>query len=157
MRTFAARHPDTRVVIHPHPRDEDPGRYARMAPRLSLIDPSKIKVADRLLPIADVVVSMYSTTLLHACSLRIPAVSILLRQGGRSRLRSIGLNDFPPNQTGASIGIYEPRGKMLIETLRKIKEDKRYRERIRGCQRKNFPAVRGTARDAVLAIRRFLN
>ncbi len=118
---FQNENPESRLIARPHPRDEEPGRYQRLAPHLNYLDTSSVAFSDELLPIADVVVGMYATNLIHACYLRIPGISILLPDAGRKRLaENLLLPDFPPNQMGATIGIYKEKTDDINKELRKI-------------------------------------
>ncbi len=138
------------VAVHAHPRDEHPNRYRELAPRLTTVDTSRFPLADSLLPAADVVISMYSTNLIHACFLRIPGISILLPNAGRKRLRQFGLDDFPPNRAGATVGIYTNSPALLARTLNRLNHDRTFRKTLVLRQKKYFPHTNAATR-AVLA------
>lgn len=127
------------IISRPHPRDEQPNRYQKLAPDLNLLDVSSFGLTEEILPIADVVIAMYATNLIHSCYLRIPAISILLPNGGKKRLEKISLTDFPPNAVRATIGIYHQSTKELKEVLIKIINNQDYRDEIRKNQEKFFP------------------
>ena len=136
MRAFAKQIPHFFCVVRPHPRDEHPDRYAQFLEGIATINTSSIPFADTLLPIADTVVSMFSTSLLHACLLRIPAVSILLPQAGRKQLQTLSLSDFPPNLVGASAGIYTEDRANLVSTLLRVRNDEAWRKEMALAQKK---------------------
>ncbi|TSC89541.1 MAG: hypothetical protein G01um10143_31 [Parcubacteria group bacterium Gr01-1014_3] len=125
-------------ISRPHPRDEEPGRYQRLAPDLNLLDTSTIPLTEDILPIADLSVAMYSTNLIHACYMRIPGISILLPNAGLKRLEKTSLQDFPPNNLGATIGIYEESVPKLKNEIEKIISDSSYRNKIIETQKKYF-------------------
>ena len=126
------------LIARPHPRDEHPTRYQEYAPDLPHLDTSRVSLSDELLPMADAVVSMYATNLIHACYLRIPAVSILLPEAGRMRLAQIHLDDFPPTTVGASIGVYENNPRALADTFTRLQNDAEYRAVLLHAQTKFF-------------------
>ncbi len=150
VKNFKNAYPDTVFISRPHPRDEKPDRYFKLAPNLGLLDTSSVKLTDELLPVANAVVAMYSTNLIHACYLRIPAISILLPNAGKKRLEKISLADFPPNAIGATIGIYEPGQKTLLTHLEKIQNDANYRSILKFAQEKFFPIGKKSAVEKVL-------
>lgn len=141
------------VAVHSHPRDEYPERYGTLAPELETIDTSRIPLADSLLPAADVAVSMYSTSLIHACYLRIPAISILLPNAGRKRLRMFGLDDFPPNSVGATLGIFGKSPSLLAQALSRLNRDRSFRASCIARQKQFFPLRKGAARAVLAAIK----
>lgn len=125
-------------ISRPHPRDEESGRYQRLAPDLNLLDTSTIPLTEDILPIADLSVAMYSTNLIHACYMRIPGISILLPNAGMKRLEKTSLQDFPPNNLGATIGIYNESVSELKNLIEKIMNDSSYRDSIIELQKKYF-------------------
>lgn len=127
------------LISRPHPRDENPGRYQKMAPDLGLLDTSAFPLTEELLPMADVVVAMYSTNLIHACYLRIPAISILLPGAGKKNLERVSLPDFPPNNVGATIGVYKDSVADLAGEITKIMNDPAHRAVIQKSQTQFFP------------------
>lgn len=150
VRNFKKSYPDTVFISRPHPRDEEPDRYIKLAPDLNLLDTSSIGLTDELLPAADVIMAMYSTNLIHACYLRIPAISILLPNGGKKRLEKVSMADFPPNSVGASIGIYEPDQKDLLTHLENIRSNAEYRKVLKFAQEKFFPIGKESAVQKIL-------
>ena len=118
---FQKKYADSVFIARQHPRDEKPGRYTAIAPNLKYLETTSIPLSEDLLPIADVVIGMYATNLIHACYLRIPGISILLPNAGKKRLQeNMLIPDFPPNSVGATIGIYEDDQEYLefvLETL----------------------------------------
>lgn len=146
---FKKSNPETSLIAHAHPRDEKPNRYQELAPDLRLVDSAKAELADNILPIANAVIAMYSTSLIHACYLRIPAVSILLPDAGMRRVAEIKLADFPPNQVGAAIGVYEPEIGKFVRILEKIKTDLYFQSEIRSNQEKYFPFAKIPASQKV--------
>ncbi len=144
------------LIARAHPRDEQSDRYQKLAPDLELLDTNSIALSDELLPIADAVIAMYSTNLIHACYLYIPAISILLPDAGRKRLSAINLSDFPPNQFGATIGIYDPEIPKLTKIMEKIKNDVRFRSEIRTAQEKYFPLPKELAAEKVANVIEYL-
>ena len=129
------------IIATPHPRDEDPMRYMKIAAEknISVLNLHAHQSSDDILPGTDAVIGMYATTLLHACYLRIPAISILLPDAGAVRLAKINLKDFPPNEIGASIGIYESSPERLIDVCACLQKDSEYRNSIRNAQEKLLP------------------
>lgn len=127
------------LISRAHPRDENPSRYKNLAPDLNLVDTSSIDLTEEVLPIADAVIGMYSTNLIHACYLRIPAISIVLPNAGRKILDRISLPDFPPNGVGATIGVYKESTDTLKNEIEKIMNDEKYRSAIKLAQEKFFP------------------
>lgn len=141
LQEFVLGNSDVVVIPRQHPRDEEVNRYQKLASRLAIYNPDHEKITystDDLLPMADCVVGMYSTTMLHACVLKIPAISILLPEAGRARLRKIGLDNFPPNTVGASMGIYKNSTKELFAALDAIKNDPKCLEKILRAQTQFF-------------------
>ena len=110
---------------------------------------SKISLSDELLPMADVIVAMYSTNLVHACYLRLPGISIMLPDAGQKRMQAINMADFPPNQVGATIGIYEPELAKLVKTLERVKTNLKFVSEIRATQEKYFPLAKESAAEKV--------
>ncbi|MFH1956628.1 MAG: CDP-glycerol glycerophosphotransferase family protein [Patescibacteria group bacterium] len=144
------KYKDLILICHSHPRDENPERYKKMAPDLNILDALEINLADELLPIADVVISMYATNLIHCCYLRIPAISILLPNAGKEMLAKISLNDFPPNVFGATIGIYKKSKGILKLKIEKILTDKKYRAKIKQVQKKYFAFSKDSSAQKIL-------
>lgn len=126
------------IIARPHPRDENPERYKKLSQGIKILDTSKISLTDDVMAIADILVSMYSTNAIHACYLRIPTISILLPNAGRKMLKKISVNDFAPNEIGATIGVYENSTKILKEKIEKILTDKKYLLEINKKQKKYF-------------------
>lgn len=158
VREFMNENENSALIVRPHPRDENPGHYASLAKNVPFVDTSKNPLSDQLLPVADVVVSTYSTSLLHAGYLRLPAVSILLPKAGKHRLEAIHLSDFPPNQAGATIGVYTPSVAVLKNVFRKIKNDTEFRRRFQKNQNKFFAFPKKSAtRNAAQAIEKLLS
>jgi len=135
-------------IAHPHPRDEYPKRYREAAPDLPFVE-IREGISDSFLPIADVVISMYSTSLIHACYLRIPAVSIVFPGAGKRRLQIVGLDDFPPNTFGASVGVYEESWEALGHALQDIFEKPSVRGKLRKNQEKYFQFPEKSSAEAV--------
>ncbi len=159
IRALRKAQPRIALIARPHPRDERPRRYEEYAPDLLHLDTSAVPLTDDLLPIADAIVSMYSTNLIHACYLRIPAISVLLPDAGRKRLAQIHLDDFPPNETGASIGVYENSVPRLTEIFEKLIADHSHRgfiKKIQDAQMKTFTLDHENAaervRDAIIRL-----
>ncbi len=137
-------------IAHQHPRDEKPGRYQTLAPDLNYLDVSKIALSEEILPMADVVVGMYATNLIHACYLRIPGISILLpNAGGKRLLENLSLKDFPTNALGATIGIYKEDIDQLVGKFKKLMMDESYRKKWTANQKKFFSFGRKTATEKV--------
>lgn len=157
VRILKKNHPGLKFFSHPHPRDTEPGRYRRLAPDLNIEQASKIRDAKDLLPIADVIVGMYATNLIHACYLKIPAISVLLPNAGKKRLAKVSLPDFPPNVVGATIGIYKNSPKELAEIIEEIYSDPKSRKVIAAIQKRFFSFDKKSAAEKVTeAIRREL-
>lgn len=139
IRNLKKEFPNLVFISRPHPRDEKSNRYQKLAPDLGLLDTSSVKMTEELLPVADVVMAMYSTNLVHACYLRIPAISILLPDAGKKILEGVSLPDFPPNAVGAAIGIYKDSPKILEGEIKKIMSNEKHRLLIRRLQKQFFP------------------
>lgn len=157
--TAALREPacrDITLIVRPHPRATNTAYYSELFAGMDVLDTSAIPFSEHLLPMADIVVSGYSTGLIHACLLRIPAVSVLLPDAGRALLKAIGLDDFPPNTTGATIGVYEEDVKKLGDVLRRIFDDEKYRETTRLAQVKHFPLPTSSAKRVAKVVDDFL-
>ena len=120
-----------------------------------IIDTSTVSFTEELLPAADIIISMSGTNLIHACYLRIPAVSILLPDAGRSILQQLGLDDFPPNTSGASIGVYKPVTEKLSLLIERILTDSAYRSAIRHTQEEYFLADGRAAERVATAVNQF--
>lgn len=149
--------PDTILISRPHPRDENPDRYEKLAPDLKMPEISSIELTEDILPIADLILGMYSTNLIHACYLRIPGISILLPNAGKKRLAKISLSDFPPNKVAATIGIYRASVPELKKELEKIMQDSAYRSSIQARQKRFFPMEKSAAKKAVNAIKKLIS
>lgn len=145
-----------RLLVHPHPRAVETGYYKEYSRGIPLVDISAVPFAENVLPLADVLVSMYSTNLIHACLLRIPAVSILLPDAGKKTLNEIGLADLPTNASKATIGIYKEDTENLAGTLNKILNDKKFAKENRKAQENHFPFKEKSAKRVADIIRRFL-
>lgn len=128
-----------KFVARPHPRAADFSCYQEIAGGVDLLDTSSTPFTENILPLGDVVVSITATNLIHCCLLRIPAVSVLLPGTGMKMMKDIGLDDFPPNTSGASVGIYEENSQNLTDVLRRIFGDESYRLALRQNQEKHFP------------------
>ncbi|MBI2056280.1 MAG: CDP-glycerol glycerophosphotransferase family protein [Candidatus Sungbacteria bacterium] len=158
LQEFFANTPNIVFIPRSHPRDEEKNRYQKLAPRLRMYNPDhgkNIYSTDNLLLMADCIISMYSTALLHACFLKIPAISILLPDAGRARLRKINLDNFPPNTVGATIGVYKESTKDLVAAFDAVKNDPHYRQKITNAQTQFFSLAQNkksateTAADAI--------
>ena len=150
LRALGAR--GLKLAARPHPRAVETGYYAEIARGLDLLDTSALPFTENILPLADVIISSLTTNLIHACHLRLPAVSILLPDAGRKTLKDIGLDDFPPNIVGATIGIYEENTDQLRDILNRVFNDENFRNQIRQAQEKNFPLDSGAAQKVAEAI-----
>lgn len=135
------------VIARSHPRDEKPSRYKEMVSDISFLDTSAIALSEAILPVADIVVSMYATNLIHACYLRIPAISILLPNAGKKKLEQMSLSDFPPNSVGATIGVYKGDSWELENIINKIRADADYRAALRKTQENFFPMYANPAAE----------
>lgn len=144
-------------ISRPHPRDEHPERYKKLAPDLKIPEISSIELTEDILPIADLILGMYSTNLIHACYLRIPGISILLPNAGKKRLAKISLSDFPPNKIGATIGIYKESVPELKKELEKIMEISAYRSAIQARQKRFFPMEKSATKKAADAIKQLIS
>lgn len=142
-------HRQVRVIIRPHPRDENPKRYRKFAGKLNILDTSEFPSSDDLLLIADLVIGIHSAHHIQACYLRIPAICILLPNAGKIMLEKISLTDFPPNAVGANIGIYHESESELRSAMKKIISDKKFVAQIQGAQKKYFPLPKTLAAKKV--------
>ncbi|MDP3770233.1 MAG: hypothetical protein U1A25_03280 [Candidatus Sungbacteria bacterium] len=145
-----------KLIMRAHPRAVETVYYTELAAGIEIIDTSFARLSDDILPAADVVVSMFSTNLVHACYLRIPAISVLLPEQGRAVLKAVGLDDFPPNILGASMGIYEEDPAVLRAALETIFSDQSVVARMQAAQEKNFPLDGGAALRVATAIQEFM-
>lgn len=127
------------VIAKAHPRDTDPGRYLRLAEQHGVMLFPVDTLLDDILPAVDVIVGMYSTALIHGMYLRIPCVSILLQNAGMKRLAEVSLTDFPPNKTGACIGVYSSSVPELKAIFERIRDDVNFRKEIREKQEISAP------------------
>ncbi len=155
IRALNEKMPVTLIARH-HPRAVETEYYKEYSHGIKTIDTSGFEFADEILPAADIVIAMSSTSLLHACYLRISGVSVLLPDQGKVLLKQIGFDDFPPNVMGATVGIYNEDTDVLIQTLEGIFTDELLRSRIRGAQEKSFPLDGGSAERVAAVVRRFL-
>ena len=152
----ALHDPALRLIVRPHPRAREIGYYAEFSRGMNvIIDTSTVSFTEELLPAADIIISMSGTNLIHACYLRIPAVSILLPDAGRSILQQLGLDDFPPNTSGASIGVYKPVTEKLSLLIERILTDSAYRSAIRHTQEEYFLADGRAAERVATAVNQF--
>ena len=108
-------------------------------------------MTENLIPVADVIVAMYATNLIHACYLRIPGISILLPNAGQKRLEKISLADFPPNGVGATIGIYKEKTGDLNKELRKIMAKDESLSTMKSAQGRFFVFDKKSATERVVA------
>lgn len=129
---------DVKLIVRPHPRAEDVSHYREFSEGLNLVNTDAVHFSEVILPGADVIVSIFATNLIHACYMRLPAVSVMLPDGGGEILQALRLHDFPPNESGATIGIYEDNPKKFAEVLQKIFDDENYREAIKRSQESRF-------------------
>jgi len=142
--------PRPALLVRAHPRDEAPARYERLAEEAGVtLRPPPTADTDALLPRADVVLATYSTSLIHAALGKIAAVSVMLPDAGLAKMKSIGLPDFPLNQLGAAIGVYENDPNILTQILIKLRDDAAYRATLRAKQ-EQFAASLG--RDAATRV-----
>ncbi len=155
IRALNEKMPITLIARH-HPRAVETEYYKEYSHGIKTIDTSAFEFADEILPAADVIIAMSSTSLLHACFLRIPGVSVLLSDQGKALLKQIGLDDFPPNVMGATVGVYDEDMDVLTQTLEGIFTDELLRYRMRKAQEKNFPLDGGSAGKVAAVARKFL-
>ena len=127
---IAQLNPKPDLLATPHPRDENPSRYGAYLSSLP---------TDELMALTDVVVATYSTSLIHAALMQIPAVSLMLPEAGQKKLSTINLDDFPLNTVGASIGVYENEPAALAALLIKLRDDPTYRQAL-AARQQNFAA-----------------
>lgn len=137
--------PNIKLVARPHPRATETGYYREIGRGIDMLDTNSIPFTENILPLGDVVVSITATNLIHCCLLRIPAVSVLLPKTGMKVIKDIGLADFPPNTTGATVGVYKESPQELADILRRIFNDESYRRELRQNQEKHFPLDRRSA------------
>ena len=132
LETLTLIKPTPSLIARPHPRDEDLSRYERLAQEFNIIlrQPPPALATDELLPIADVVIATYSTSLVHAALMQIPAVSLMLPEAGLKKMQTINLSDFPLNQIAAAIGVYENNVNFLAEVLIKLRDETAYRQAL---------------------------
>lgn len=150
-------HMPVTLIARPHPRAVETEYYKEYSHGFETIDTSIFAFSDEILPAADVIVAMCSTSLLHACFLRIPAISVLLPEQGRALLKEIGLDDFPPNVMGATAAIYDENPEALRQMLEAIFTDESLRNRIRGAQEKNFLLGESSAWRVARAVKKQLH
>ena len=155
IRLFA-KDTSIKLIIRHHPRATEINYYQEYAHGIDIVDTSFAKFSDEILPAADIIVSMFSTNLIHACYLRIPGVSVLLPEWGKATLGQVGLNDFPPNLMGATVGVYNDDPLELQNIFRKIFSDKSFRASMREAQEKNFPLDAKAAQRVAAIIKKFI-
>lgn len=126
------------LIARPHPRAANTDYYRELSAGIDTLDTSAIAFSEGVLPMADVAVSMLSTGLVHACLLRIPAVSVLLPNAGRLLLRDLGIGDFPPNTTGATLSIYRRDAAELIALINRVFTEAYFRAEVQRRQETNF-------------------
>lgn len=131
--------PSIKIIARPHPRATETGYYKEIAAGIAMLDTSSISFTENILPLGDIVISITATNLIHCCLLRIPGVSVLLPKTGMKIMKDIGLDDFPLNTTGATVGVYEENPQKLADILRRILDDENYRLALRQNQEKHFP------------------
>ena len=143
-----------KLIARYHPRAIETGYYEEYAHGIEMINTSGLhaQFSDEILPIADVIVSMFSTNLVHACYVRIPGVSVLSPEWGRAILNNIGLDDFPPNTMRATAGIYGSDPVELTDIFTKIFSDESFRSRMKKAQEDNFSLDAKAAERAKNAI-----
>lgn len=151
-----ARNIPIKLIARHHPRAVETEYYKEYSHGIETIDTSSFAFTDEILSAVDVVVSICSTNLIHACFLRIPAVSVLLPEQGRALLKEIGLDDFSPNSMGASMGVYDQDPAVLQRMLEAIFTNESLRDRMRKSQEKNFPLNGGAAERVVKVIQKFM-
>lgn len=145
------------LMIRPHPRDESPGRYAVLSEGLRLADAAPVPNVHSAICAADLVAGMDSTSHIHAIYLRIPAMCLVLPHGGRARLSKMGLTDFPPNLSGASIGVYEPDRRAAAKIIERVRDDEQFRAYIRSAQETAFPMPSSAAQRIAREVLHLLN
>lgn len=145
-----------KLIARHHPRAIETAYYNEYSHGIETIDTSSFAFADDILPSTDVVVAMFSTSLLHACCLRIPAISVLLPEQGRASLKKIGLDDFPSNVMGATAGVYDKNPAVLAQTFEKVFTDSSFCSRMRERQEKNFPLDGGSANRVAKIIKKIM-
>lgn len=121
--------PPPELIATPHPRDENPARYSQYLSPLP---------TDELLSRVDAVIATYSTSLIHAALMKIPAISLML-PAAKQKFQVINLDDFPLNKIGASIGVYENSPNLLTQILIKLRDDPNYRAEL-SAKQKTFAA-----------------
>lgn len=140
------------LLIRPHPRSEDISYYEELASNIKIIPAPHDSLTDTLLPIADTIVAMFGTNLVHAVILGIPPISIILPKIKNERLSKIFLDDFPLNKTGASIGVYKKSPEILASLLEKVLFDVSFQEELRDHQKNVIrfkPDAAISMRDAI--------
>ncbi len=141
-----------KLIVRPHPRAEETGYYKEYAQNLEVVDTKSIHFSENILPAADLIVSIFATNLIHACYLRIPAMSILLPGAGGEITEVLRLKDFPPNTMGATVGVYKEDSQELKEKILKILTDETFRGSLIRAQKSNFILDGKSAERTCLAI-----
>ena len=156
IRELQKEFPTTKLIVRAHPRAAESEYYKEYARGIEMIDTAFAEFSEEVLPAADIAVSMFSTNLIHACYMRIPAVSVLLPEQGRALLRGVGLDDFPPTTMGASAGIYEENPQELVDVIKKLYTNQEYRLHMRDSQQRHFVTDGQAVNRVVKQIQAFL-
>jgi len=130
--------PAVRLIAKPHPRAEVTDYYTEYSSNLNFIEIKENYMSEDILPAADVVISIFATNLVHACYLKIPAVSILVGKEKSPTLAGLRLSNFPPNKSGASVGFYDSDPGELSLLMEKILSGKAFRDQITENQARHF-------------------
>lgn len=112
------------LIVRAHPRAETISHYQKNSAGLEIIHTPEFFLTDELLPIADVVVSMFATNLIHASILGLPTVSLMLPKVS-ARLKEINLDDFPLNTIESTTPIYETDHSKAVQIFSKLLSDDR--------------------------------
>jgi len=118
----ACRELDARVLIKPHPREEELQPYrdvARQWPEhVRVVEHGEFELSS-LIVAADVLITRFSTTAIEAALMHTPVMTVNL---------AAGLDQYPFAQEGAALGVYAEED--LAPTLRRLLTDEALRAEL---------------------------
>jgi len=123
----ACRELDARVLIKPHPREEDLRPYRDIARRW----PEHVRVVEHgefdlsaLIVASDVLITRFSTTAIEAALMETPVMTVNL---------AAGLDQYPFAEEGAAVGVYAE--EQMLPTLRRLLTDAELQAQLKDDQR----------------------
>ncbi len=123
----ACRALDARVLIKPHPREEELGPYREVAQRrpehVRLVEHGEFDLS-ALIAASDLLVTRFSTTAIEAALMETPVMTVNL---------AAGLDQYPFAEEGAAVGVYAE--EELLPTLRRLLTDEELRAELTRSQK----------------------